>query len=141
MPIRPETLARYPADWPAIRARIQRRAANKCEQCGVANHALGGRLRDGRFMLAMPLGEKLLRLEWPRPGVSAWCADGERYERLRVIRIVCTVAHLDHMPENCDDDNLRFWCQRCHLSYDVKHHGTTAYMARREARGIDWIGA
>jgi len=34
-------------------------------------------------------------------------------------RVVLTVAHLDHQPENCDDDNLRAWCQKCHNTYDL----------------------
>lgn len=33
--------------------------------------------------------------------------------------VVLTVAHLDHVPENCGDDNLRHWCQRCHNTYDA----------------------
>lgn len=37
-------------------------------------------------------------------------------------RVVLTVAHLDHQPENCERDNLRAWCQRCHLNYDRNHH-------------------
>ena len=34
-------------------------------------------------------------------------------------RVVLTVGHLDHTPENCDDENLRAWCQRCHNTYDM----------------------
>lgn len=34
-------------------------------------------------------------------------------------RVVLTVAHLDHTPENCADDNLKAWCQRCHNAYDA----------------------
>jgi 5-methylcytosine-specific restriction endonuclease McrA len=34
-------------------------------------------------------------------------------------QVVLTVAHLDHDPRNCDDDNLRAWCQKCHNSYDA----------------------
>lgn len=34
-------------------------------------------------------------------------------------KVVLTVAHLDHQPENCADDNLRAWCQRCHNVYDA----------------------
>lgn len=34
-------------------------------------------------------------------------------------KVVLTVAHLDHTPENCADENLRAWCQRCHNSYDA----------------------
>jgi 5-methylcytosine-specific restriction endonuclease McrA len=34
-------------------------------------------------------------------------------------KIVLTVAHLDHTPENCDPQNLKAWCQRCHNRYDA----------------------
>lgn len=33
--------------------------------------------------------------------------------------VVLTVGHLDHQPENCADDNLKAWCQRCHNVYDM----------------------
>lgn len=42
--------------------------------------------------------------------------------------VVLTTAHLDHTPENCDLANLRHWCQRCHLTYDVDHHAESRYM-------------
>ena len=35
--------------------------------------------------------------------------------------IVLTIAHLDHQPENCSDDNLRALCQKCHNGYDKDH--------------------
>lgn len=37
-------------------------------------------------------------------------------------KVVLTVAHLDHTPENCSDENLMAMCQRCHLRYDQHHH-------------------
>lgn len=46
-------------------------------------------------------------------------------------RVVLTVAHLDHTPENCSDDNLKAMCQRCHLNYDKAHHAQTAYATRK----------
>lgn len=33
--------------------------------------------------------------------------------------VVLTVAHLDHTPENCTDENLAALCQKCHNSYDA----------------------
>ena len=45
-------------------------------------------------------------------------------------RVVLTIAHLDHVPENCDDGNLRAWCQRCHLHYDRHHHAETRRRTR-----------
>lgn len=48
-------------------------------------------------------------------------------------RVVLTVAHLDHTPENCEAHNLKAMCQRCHLTYDAEHHKRTAYATRKKA--------
>lgn len=138
MPIRPENVHRYPKDWPQIRARIISRAGNCCERCAVVNHRLGGRLPDGTFCPAMP-EEDMLRLKWPLPGSVSWCAPPgrERWEKLRIIRIVLTVAHLDHQPENCEPSNLLALCQRCHLAHDADHHAQTRYRTRREGRASE----
>jgi len=143
LPIKPENAKRYPKDWNDIRARILRRAGDKCEWCGVENYALGGRTRDGIWLPAFPLGERALRLEWPKPGTRAYCGyevgvvDGKRHyvgEECRIIRIVLTIAHLDHKPENSADDNLKALCQRCHLRYDHDHHQRNAYATRRAGK-------
>ena len=39
--------------------------------------------------------------------------------------IVLTIAHLDHIPENCSDENLKALCQRCHNQYDAEHRKQT----------------
>lgn len=141
MPIKPENRRRYPPDWPQIVARIRQRAGNKCEQCGVSNGALGGRTKDGTFLEAHAVEERMLRLVWPKPGEMWWCGPSSSPQWLRIIRIVCTTAHLDHKPENCADDNLRYWCQRCHLAYDHEHHQRNAYASRREGRAIDMFAS
>lgn len=48
-------------------------------------------------------------------------------------KVVLTTAHLDHVPEHCGLENLRHWCQRCHLNYDKRHHAQTAYATRKTA--------
>lgn len=45
-----------------------------------------------------------------------------------------TVAHLDHNPQNCADENLLAMCAPCHLRYDAKHHAETR-MKRRYYNG------
>lgn len=40
-------------------------------------------------------------------------------------KVVLTVAHLDHMPENCNDANLAALCQKCHNNYDRQHRNET----------------
>jgi len=51
-------------------------------------------------------------------------------------KVVLTTAHLDHTPENCSDENLKAWCQRCHLTYDADHHAETARQTRRSKMAI-----
>lgn len=40
-------------------------------------------------------------------------------------KVVLTIAHLDHTPENCADENLRALCQKCHNRYDAPHRAET----------------
>lgn len=46
-------------------------------------------------------------------------------------KVVLTVAHLDHDEGNSDPANLRALCQKCHLTYDAKHHAANAARTRR----------
>jgi 5-methylcytosine-specific restriction endonuclease McrA len=50
----------------------------------------------------------------------------------KVVRIVLTIAHLDHDPANNDPSNLRAWCQKHHLAHDHRHHMASAAATRRE---------
>ena len=52
-------------------------------------------------------------------------------------KVVLTVAHLDHNPTNCNDDNLKALCQKCHLSYDAKHHAETRNRAKYNKSGLN----
>lgn len=125
MPIKPENRARYPKDWPEIRARILQRAGMRCEHDGcAARHRAEGYWRNGAFV---PMS-RALRDAGCKVGDSIDCSDGSI---IKLIRIVLTIAHLDHTPENCDDSNLRAMCQRHHLAYDAEHHKQTAYATRR----------
>lgn len=56
-------------------------------------------------------------------------------------KVVLTIAHLDHQPENNEPANLRAWCQRCHLVYDAVQHAANASITRAEKRGqLDLLG-
>jgi len=126
MPIRPENRSRYPAHWPEIRERIRVRSGDRCEWCGVHNHAVGYRQPDGVFVM---LGRS--------PEDAGMACDAAEADGFKVIRIVLTVAHVhDHDPANCDDANLAHLCQRCHLRHDIDHHKQTAYATRRARLGM-----
>lgn len=107
MPIRPENRDRYPANWPTISLDIRtQRAQGRCEcigECGRGTHT--GRCPNTNGGHAYGTGSK----------------------------VVLTVAHLDHTPENCDPDNLRAMCQGCHLHYDRDHHAETRAQTRAAA--------
>ncbi len=135
MPIRPGNRDRYPPDWAAISGRVRRGAGNCCERCGVTNGAM---IRRGHV--------RGVTAVW-RPAnaaddVDGFCAEtgnpmpGTAVQWGKPVRIVLTVAHLDHRPENCCSDKLRAWCQRCHNRHDapMRHAGIVA--RRRAARAI-----
>lgn len=50
-------------------------------------------------------------------------------------KVVLTIAHLDHQPENNDPANLAALCQRCHLAYDQEHHMRNASATRARKPG------
>lgn len=128
MPIKPENKARYPANWKEIRAAILARAGDCCEQCKAPNRTRIAR-GDG------PDAET-----YQTTDAEVYCANtgahlGRRrmseFNLLRMVDIVLTIAHLDHVPENCEPTNLKALCQRCHLRYDAAHHAETARATRR----------
>ena len=84
----------YPPDWPERRRRILERAGNCCEGCGLPNHSYVNRI------------------------TRELCLQDED----EAIKIVLTIAHLDHDPQNwnVEDERLRAWCQKCHNAYDAR---------------------
>jgi len=126
MPIKKENKDRYPKDWKNIRSQTLMRACNKCENCGVHNHAWGWRDYAGEFhqVPKSPLRDA----GWGKPPFEIASDVGV----IKIIEIVLTIAHLDHTPENCEPENLRAWCQRCHLSYDANHHAFTRSASRKK---------
>ena len=157
MPIKPENLKRYPADWKAISASIRERAGHRCEfvdrgaRCTAQQYAVGNwERRDGLWRWIPTCGNGPhdaagQGLDWP--SLQRWTfaearefaaeLDWERepFGAGPLIVIVLTVAHLDHDPANCRPDNLRAWCQRHHLAYDHDHHRANAQATRRAKAG------
>lgn len=120
MPIRPENRDRYPDDWPKISARVREEAGQKCEWCSAPNGAMirRGETRDGvkvwRFCSDSAHEDGTDDTGAPVPDSSEDTCD-----YASPVKVVLTVAHLDHQPENCARDNLKALCQRCHNAYDA----------------------
>ncbi len=130
MPIKPENKARYPKDWKQIRERILARAGNCCEKCKAPNRE---RIARGKGEDADTYMLSSAYVYCAESGTLLGQCRHSDYEVDRMVNVVLSIAHLDHTPENCDDDNLRAWCQRCHLRYDVEHHKRNARATRRKA--------
>jgi hypothetical protein len=129
MPIRPELRHFYRGtEYEETRARMLKRARNKCELCRVPNRELAERGPGGVW-----------RLKTCAPGTAWRNAKGNAttFEPIstarRIVRIVLTVAHLNHVAGDDRDDNLLALCQWCHLNYDKLHHRETR-CNRKDAR-------
>lgn len=95
---------KYHPDWKTkIVPAIKERAGNKCEWCGVENHS--------------HIQRKKADLSQFR-----YCAGDDCDTWRKSIKVILTVAHLDHDIKNNDPKNLAALCQRCHLNYDKQHH-------------------
>lgn len=116
----PMNRADYPPDWPAISRRARDAAGNRCQQCGVANGAVGARDRHGEWHDEDDIHAM-------NSDVGYGLFDGEFPE---MIRIVLTCHHPDGDKAN-PDARLIVMCQRCHLNADRAHHLAKAAQTRR----------
>lgn len=136
MPIRPEFRHLYGHEWrEVVRPRILARAGDRCEQCAVPNHIEVTRVggwwlewvlnwtRGAKFYWHNERGE--IRKYGDAPDVAA-----------RQVRIVLTVAHLNHVAGDDRDENLKALCQWCHLNYDLGHHHETRAARKDAARPL-----
>lgn len=123
MPIAKHLRVFYGRVWRTVtRPRILARAGNKCEACTVPNSTdvtrIGGCWLDER-------------VTWSDGITKQWRdTAGQILERRpagkkRRIRVVLTIAHLNHVAGDDRDENLKAWCQWCHLDYDKRHHAET----------------
>lgn len=120
----------YPANWKTeIRPAILERANHCCEECGVNNGRVGYRDKQGKFYSV-----KII-MDWLELHGIDLFAEGEILHHVadkKPIKIVLTVAHLDHDTTNNDYSNLKALCQLHHLRHDVEHHK----QSRKKKRGL-----
>jgi len=121
MPIRPENRARYPKNWRTeIVPRIRARSGNRCEctgQCGVDHVDYTANIKTRPIRCDKWNGMPIDDIDGPK--------------------IVLTVMHLNHTPEDCRDENLLHACQGCHNRYDapMRRAGIQARARLKRASG------
>lgn len=131
MPIKPENAARYPKNWKReIVPRIRERSGNRCEclgECGLFHYDVDGRQHDSEIMLN-------------RRAPIRCTAVNRQVHPVTKSMVVLTVGHLNHTPEDCRDEVLKHWCQRCHLRYDAREHQKNARVTRFKKVGQGDLG-
>ena len=113
----------YPPNWKTeIRPAILERAKNRCEFCGVENYAIGVRAFGTFTEIEQNIASDMHALDLMEQGY-------------KIIKIVLTIAHLDHDIANNDHSNLRALCQRCHNRHDTKHRKSNARQTNNKRKG------
>lgn len=108
---------RYPPNWKSeIVPAVLKRANNCCENCGLENkqevYAIKLWVKDGRRYKYSTI--------WFRSFLDA--KREMRYSIPYKVKVVLTVAHLDHDETNLEVllERLMALCQICHLRYDAR---------------------
>ncbi len=125
MPVRPEFRHLYRGRaWREIRERILARAERRCERCKVPDRT--DVVRAGGYWGPEVIGP------WRSPdGTCGAQIDDDAYARIRRVKIVITIAHLDQDPHNNAEANLVALCQWCHLRHDRRQHVENASETRK----------
>lgn len=143
MPIKPSNRSRYPKDWQAIRASILERAGHKCEDCGIPNSlevVRDPRHAEAWFEASYFWDQVACGRDWVMDVADQFGDNENGTTKLKSIKVVLTIAHLDHQPENNAPENLKALCQRCHLRYDSEQHQESARKTRANKKGeIDML--
>lgn len=106
----------YPKDWRLIALEIKQSVNWQCEGCGRPCRKSGESLEDfeERMGFAEFVGDRVHEY-WQE-------VEDDKYGNIlirRPKRFELGVAHLDHVPSNCDRSNLRALCTPCHCRYDL----------------------
>lgn len=101
----PVNYLRYHPDWKdRIRPDVLKRANYKCQFCGVGNRKEVVRDQSGNWIEVDDV-------------IRAWAKKTGH----KIIKIVLTVAHFNHLVIDNRPENLKALCQKCHINHDKDH--------------------
>jgi len=99
----------YPGNWfTEIRPSVLERDGYCCQKCNVPNHAIIYREKKNPFIWHL----------WPE-GMESESLNIDGY---KAVKVVLTIAHINHNHNDSDINNLAALCQRCHLKLDIHQH-------------------
>lgn len=108
----------YPVEWSdTIRPAILKRDNYRCQICGVAHRAVGYYEKDKTFIVCDSFQQQ-------------WAVhNGYKIQTLHL-----QIAHLNHIKSDCNPDNLKAYCPRCHLNYDREFNNIKRKIAGRQQK-------
>jgi len=129
----PIDYSNYPKNWKTeIRPRILRRAGQRCERCRVKNYDTGYRGKDGKFYSSSLI---MAALEYKNYDYFEHELSHIDLDK-KPLKIVLTLAHLDHGLHDHSDENLQALCQRCHFLLDREQHMRNSRKTRNAKKGL-----
>lgn len=105
----------YPDNWEEIATKVKDEASWHCEECNRPCRRTGVDWDDFTAWLLIDVKKR-----WYEQTYEEVHDDetGEWGSVPKPQRFTLTVAHLNHIPADCDRSNLRALCSGCHLRYD-----------------------
>jgi hypothetical protein len=106
---------KYPNNWEVISYQIRvERAKSLCEVCGIPDKIIVKRLEGQQWRNLSEYEQHEIQWQMNTHKLNYW----QSLKKLKLTRIVLTVAHWDHDEKNNTPENLKAVCQRCHLLHD-----------------------
>lgn len=135
MPVHPDHAAYYRSkQWREQRQRILARAENECECRGECSGNPREHADDREGRCHAPNGVRIQRYR-SEPSTFAVGIGWPSLDFFAPVRVVLTVAHLDHdSGQAVPDDRLLALCQFCHLRLDRAQHRDSAKRTRQAKR-------
>lgn len=118
---------KYPPNWKELRELVLKRANNCCEFCGLKNYSFVYVKKYGASKTRWFATFNELLLEYGEPH-----RDCIKPEKVKQVKVVLTIAHLDHDETNHDVkiERLAALCQLCHLTYDIEEKKLRRLMSK-----------
>jgi len=130
----------YPHNWKTqIRPDILARDENRCAFCQVPNGIAVFRGWYNSQEVYQNIEGQIFDADtgnYIADGVVEFVTPLHGDPNQRAIKIVLTIAHIDHDVSNNDYGNLKALCQRCHNRHDKEHRKANAEVTRNNKKGI-----
>lgn len=128
--------SKYPANWHTeIRPSILERANDCCEECYIQNGSFVIRGVYNGIPCVQTEDGYIYREDCTHYTIGEDYL-GEVHPTNRMIKIVLTIAHLDHDTTNNDPSNLKALCQLHHNRHDKEYRNANRKATIKKKKGI-----